>query len=118
MSCPEGEDPSGECAGEVFAQCGDGMTISFLARRIVEGSSCDEVTYNCAMTGTGLQTITADEFDVCFALLESLIPLVCDPGFDDCNDDPADGCETNIATDTNNYNSASRPFYAEKCLCL
>ncbi len=50
--------------------------------------------------------------------------LQCDPGFDDCNADPSDGCETNLNSDPGNCGAcgngcdvaAGQPCIGGKCL--
>lgn len=83
-----------------FADCdsdpGNGCETELDGSFETDPSNCGGCGNNCSATNTSMSCVDGD-----------CVIIACDDGFDDCDGDPRNGCETNLDTDVNNCGACS-----------
>jgi hypothetical protein len=91
-----GSSQSGTCdgSGNCVASCPLGQTTcnNTCVNTQTDSNNCGSCGNACALVSNGVNSCNAGACEI----------STCNPGFANCNGVTADGCETNIQTDTNN----------------
>jgi hypothetical protein len=124
ITCPSGANTSAACIGGVCGQAT--CTAGFGNCDGNPSNGCETSTTsdlnNCGACGNVCPAV-AHGFGACTASVCSV--GACDPGFANCNNNPADGCETSLASDASNcgfcgnacgFNNATGACLASNCV--